>query len=146
MTTTHDFGIDHSKSFGEVIIAHPHILVWATSERWVPTLVATSGSHWLKQLWKWPPVGRSRSLVARTSMCGWAISYMCLEILVMLSPLTSSEWHVRFWFDKLICTNVGTGHNKHSSIGVSEIWLHVRVFGGWGICPCGGHFQNHKHS
>ena len=31
-----------------VLIAHPHLLVWATSKWWVTTLVATSGSHWLK--------------------------------------------------------------------------------------------------
>ena len=30
------------------LIAHPHLLVQATNERWVPTLVTTSGSHSLK--------------------------------------------------------------------------------------------------
>ena len=29
------------------LIPSPHPLVWATSERRVPTLVATNGSHWL---------------------------------------------------------------------------------------------------
>ena len=31
-------------------LAHPRLLVWATSKRWVPLLVATSASHWLNQL------------------------------------------------------------------------------------------------
>ena len=35
-------------------IAHPHLLVWVTSERLVLALVATSGSHCLNQLWKCP--------------------------------------------------------------------------------------------
>jgi hypothetical protein len=56
------------------LIAHPHLLVWVTSERWVPAVLATSGSHWLNQLWKCPLlVRRNRSLVARTSKYGWAI-------------------------------------------------------------------------
>ena len=31
-------------------IAHSHLLVRATNERWVPALVTTSGSHWLEHL------------------------------------------------------------------------------------------------
>jgi hypothetical protein len=33
-----------------LVIAHPHLLVWATSERFLPALVTSSGSHWLNQL------------------------------------------------------------------------------------------------
>ena len=32
------------------IIVRPHLLVRATTERWVSTLVATSGSYWVNQL------------------------------------------------------------------------------------------------
>ena len=32
------------------LTTHPHLLVWATSERWVPASVPTTGSHWLNQL------------------------------------------------------------------------------------------------
>jgi hypothetical protein len=31
---------------------HPHL--WVINERWIPTLVATSGFHWLNQLQKCP--------------------------------------------------------------------------------------------
>ena len=53
------------------LIAHPHLLVWVIIERRVPTLVATSGCHWLNKV---SPTGGNRSLVARTNKCGWAIT------------------------------------------------------------------------
>ena len=42
----------------------------------VPTLVATSGSHWLNRILKVAPAGRYRSLVANTSKCGWVVTYL----------------------------------------------------------------------
>ena len=60
------------------LIAHPHILVRATNERWELALVATSGSHWLSLVeptLKVAPVGRNRSLIARTNVCGWALTF-----------------------------------------------------------------------
>ena len=33
-----------------LVIAHPHVLVRATSERFLSTLVTSNGSHWLNQL------------------------------------------------------------------------------------------------
>ena len=33
-----------------LVIAHPHLLVWATDEQFLPTLVTSSGSHWLNQV------------------------------------------------------------------------------------------------
>ena len=51
------------------LIHSPHLLVRATSERRVPALVATNGSH-TKIALKVPPAGRNRSLVACTSRCG----------------------------------------------------------------------------
>jgi hypothetical protein len=38
----------HAIRAGFRLIPSPHLLVLATSERRVPTLVATNGSHWLK--------------------------------------------------------------------------------------------------
>ena len=68
--SSYDFPSLSSKS---TFIAHPHLLVRAIIERWVPTLVATSGSHWAKTLLKVTLAGRNRSLVSHTSTCGWAI-------------------------------------------------------------------------
>ena len=36
------------------LIAHPHLLVWATNEQWVLALVTANGSHWLNYSLKWP--------------------------------------------------------------------------------------------
>ena len=60
------------------LIAHPHLLMWANNERWVPTLAATN--QWFSMInliLKVVPIGRNRSLVANTSKCGWAISCIC---------------------------------------------------------------------
>ena len=62
---------------GNILIAHPHLLVRATNEWWVPALVATNASQWLKQLLKVALSCSNCSLVARTSKCGWAIRYSC---------------------------------------------------------------------
>ena len=44
-----NFGLQkyHTKSLRFLLIVHPHILMRATSEWRVPTLVTTNGSHWL---------------------------------------------------------------------------------------------------
>ena len=55
------------------LIVHPHLLVRATSERRIPTLVASSGSHLAKPTLKLAPTGTHCSLVARTSKCRFAI-------------------------------------------------------------------------
>jgi hypothetical protein len=54
-------------------IAHPHLLVRATSEQFLPTWSTfrhglASESHWLE-----PRVGTHRSLVTHTCKCEWAI-------------------------------------------------------------------------
>ena len=40
----------HNDRGESAVIAHPRLLVWVTSERWVRAVVATSGSQWLNQL------------------------------------------------------------------------------------------------
>ena len=57
------------------LIVHPHLPVWVGHQWMVST--NTSYNKWLslaKPCLKVPHVGRNRSLVARTSKCGWAIT------------------------------------------------------------------------
>ena len=57
------------------VIHSSHLLVRAANERRVPAFVATNGCHSLAKIaLKVPPVGRNRSVVARTSRCGECIS------------------------------------------------------------------------
>lgn len=56
-----------------VVIAHPCLLVWTTSERLLRTLVASNGSL-VKLEQKVTYGGKSHSLVAHIGKCGWATS------------------------------------------------------------------------
>lgn len=68
--------------FKFLLIAHPHLLVWAPNEHVLPTLVTSSGSHSPK----WAPASRSCSLIAHTNKCGHAVRqpiwilYICHKI------------------------------------------------------------------
>ena len=73
------------------LIAHPHLLVRATSERWVPTPVATNG--WLslaKSILKVALVGRNRSMVTRTTK----LSVGELLVYVLGMALYRIQWRV----------------------------------------------------
>ena len=71
------------------VIVHPHLLVRAVS-------TSTGCNQWLllaKTLLKVALVGRTRSLVARTCKCGWAIS--CRD--GALGPLEDARYEISFF-------------------------------------------------
>ena len=73
-----------------LLIAHLHILVRATSARMSTSIGCNQWLSLAKPALKVTPASRNRSLVARTSMCGWAISYQSqfsLSLSLSMSPL-----------------------------------------------------------
>ena len=57
------------------LTAHPHLLVWATNQQFLPALVTSSWLSLVELELKVAPAGRSCSLLAHTSKCGWAIGH-----------------------------------------------------------------------
>jgi hypothetical protein len=71
-------------TIAHVLIVHPHLLVWTTSERLLPTLVAYGGSHMSNWSIKWPmTVGLIRYWLTLASVDGvmncWATCAMASQ-------------------------------------------------------------------
>ena len=81
------------------LIAHPHLLVQTSSERFLPS--GATFKSWFSQ---WEPlvvtsVGAHRSLVPRTSKCGWTISHLksvgkpvCVGVPCTYPSLVQNVW------------------------------------------------------